>query len=239
MSDPLVLLHGLTFDHRHFDPMVEHLSMIAPDRRVLALDLPGHGDSPSRPRYRLAEIAEAVHDQVPADTTPVLVGHSVAAVIATTYAARYPVRGVLNLDQPLLLGPFGAAVRAAEPTLRSPDWRTVWDRFLAGMGIADLPPEARTIVETATDPRPDLLIGYWDEILHGTDDEIRAAREADLRAISDRGVAYHWVTSGEPPTSYRNWLTSLAPKAAITVLSGSHFPHLAYPAETARLAAAM
>jgi hypothetical protein len=107
------------------------------------------------------------------------------------------------------------------------------------MGIADLPPEARTIVETATDPRPDLLLGYWDEILHGTDDEIRAAREADLRTINDRGVAYHWVASHEPPTSYRTWLTSLAPKAAVTVLSGSHFPHLAYPAETARLAAAM
>jgi pimeloyl-ACP methyl ester carboxylesterase len=30
----------------------------------------------------------------------VLVGHSIGAVIATRYAARHPVRAVVNLDQP-------------------------------------------------------------------------------------------------------------------------------------------
>jgi Predicted hydrolases or acyltransferases (alpha/beta hydrolase superfamily) len=43
---PLVLLHGLTFDRSLWRPSLAELSRIDPGRRVLALDLPGHGASP-------------------------------------------------------------------------------------------------------------------------------------------------------------------------------------------------
>ena len=43
---PLVLLHGLTFD-RLRRPSPAELRRIDPGRRVLALDLPGHGTSPA------------------------------------------------------------------------------------------------------------------------------------------------------------------------------------------------
>ncbi|MEU4335303.1 alpha/beta fold hydrolase [Micromonospora lupini] len=236
---PLVLLHGLTFDRRQWDPVRRELAEIDPVRQVLAVDLPGHGDSPRRHSYRMAEVAEVVHDQVTAAglADPVVVGHSVGAVVATTYAARYPVRGVVNLDQILLPGPFGAAVRQAEPTLRGPQWRQVWDRMLAGMGIESLPADAREIVARATDPRPDLLLGYWDEILHGSDEEIAAERGRALRSIGERAIPYRWVTSAEPPARYRAWLTDALPDVTVTVLPGSHFPHLAQPATIARLLA--
>lgn len=131
---PLVLLHGLTYDRRQWDPVRRELAAIDPNRQVLALDLPGHGDAPRRQSYRIAEVAEVLHDQVTKAglAQPIVVGHSVGAVVATTYAARYPVRGVVNLDQILLPGPFGAVVRQAESTLRGPDWRRVWDGMLAG-----------------------------------------------------------------------------------------------------------
>ncbi|MCA2211572.1 alpha/beta fold hydrolase [Jidongwangia harbinensis] len=238
MSDSFVLLHGLTYDHRQFGPLVRELTAMAPGCPIRALDLPGHGAAPPREEYRLAGVAAAVHDQVPPGTTPVLVGHSIGAVLATAYAARYPVRAVLNLDQPLLTGPFGAAVRTAEPVLRSPRWRQVWDGFVAGMGVTGLPPAARDLVETATDPRQDLLLGYWAEILDSTDEELTAAREAELRELRDRGVGYHWVTGSEPPAAYRRWLVAALPAAEITVLPGGHFPHLAYPADVARIALA-
>ncbi|MEO3769061.1 alpha/beta fold hydrolase [Micromonospora sp. B9E7] len=236
---PLVLLHGLTFDRRQWDPVRRALAVIDPARQVLALDLPGHGDSPRRTSYRMAEVAEVVHDQVTEAglAEPVVVGHSVGAVVATTYAARYPVRGVVNLDQILLPGPFGAAVRQSEPTLRGPDWRRVWDGMLAGMGIESLPAEAREIVTTATDPRPDLLLGYWGEILRGSDEEIAAARHRDLRSIGERATPYRWVTSSEPPARYLAWLTGTLPEVEVTLLPGSHFPHLAEPATIARLLA--
>ncbi|MEU1395227.1 alpha/beta hydrolase [Micromonospora zamorensis] len=236
---PLVLLHGLTYDRRQWDPVRRELAAIDPDRQVLALDLPGHGDAPRRESYRMAEVAEVLHDQVTEArlAQPIVVGHSVGAVVATTYAARYPVRGVVNLDQILLPGPFGVAVRQAESTLRGPDWRRVWDGMLAGMGIESLPAEAREIVTTATDPRPDLLLGYWGEILRGSDEDIAAERHSDLRSIRVRGIPYRWVTSSQPPPRYLTWLTETLPEVVVTVLPGSHFPHLAEPTTIARLLA--
>lgn len=238
MSRPIVLLHGLTYDRRHWDPVLRELATADPGRPTLALDLPGHGDAPRRDSYRIADVADVLHEQVLAaglDEPVVLAGHSIGAVIATKYAARHPTAGVLNIDQPLLPGPFGAIVRAAEPTLRGPDWRQVWDGMLAGMAIGTLPPEARTIVETATDPRPDLLLGYWDELIHGDDAAIRAERTTDLGILAEHGTGYEWVTASEPPPPYRQWLTSTLPDVGITVIPGSHFPHLADPARIARI----
>ncbi|MEU8818995.1 alpha/beta fold hydrolase [Actinoplanes sp. NPDC048796] len=230
----LVLLHGLTFDKRHWDPLRR---VLPAGRPVLAPDLPGHGDAPRRDTYRMAEVAGIIHDQVTAAglTEPVLIGHSIGGIIATKYAALYPARAVINLDQPLLPGPFGATVRQAEPLLRGPDWRQFWDRMLAGMAIGTLPPEARKIVENDTDPRPDLLLGYWDELLHHTDEAIRAERQTDLAALREREVGYRWVTAGEPPLPYLGWLTAALPSVAVTVMPGSHFPHLADPAAIAAL----
>ncbi|WP_250007503.1 alpha/beta fold hydrolase [Actinoplanes sp. M2I2] len=238
MSSPLVLLHGLTFDRRHWEPLRRELAVVDPDRTVLALDLPGHGDAPVRASYGLEEIVEVLHSQITAAALPeppTVVGHSVGAVIATVYAARYPAHEVVNLDQILLPGPFGGIVRAAEPELRGPGWRAVWDRMLAGMGIDALQGEARQIAETATDPRPDLLLGYWAEILRGTDQQIRADREAELRGIGERGIGYRWVTAAQPPAPYVDWMTATLPTTVITVLPGSHLPHLEHPAELARL----
>jgi pimeloyl-ACP methyl ester carboxylesterase len=42
---PVVLLPGLTYDKRHFEPLVRELAILEPSRRVLSLELPGHRDS--------------------------------------------------------------------------------------------------------------------------------------------------------------------------------------------------
>jgi pimeloyl-ACP methyl ester carboxylesterase len=238
MSSPIVLLHGLTFDRRHWEPLRRELALAEPDREVLALDLPGHGDAPSRASYHLDEVTEIIHSQVIAAglTEPAtVVGHSIGGVIATVYAARYPTHAVVNLDQYLRPGSFGALARAKESELRGPGWRNVWDQLLAGMGIESLQGEARQLAQTATDPRPELLLGYWDELLHRTDEQVVADREADLRAIAERGIRYHWVTAAPPPQPYVDWLTGLLPSAVVTVLPGSHLPHLGYAAEIARM----
>ena len=52
----LVLLHGLTFDRRLWGPARQELRKLDPSRRVLALDLPGHGDSPRRDSYRMDDL---------------------------------------------------------------------------------------------------------------------------------------------------------------------------------------
>ncbi|WP_433381817.1 alpha/beta fold hydrolase [Actinoplanes sp. CA-142083] len=232
---PLVLLHGLTYDRGQWQPLLRELETLDPSRRVLSIDLPGHGDSPRRDTYRIAEVADAVHRAVEAAglDTPVLVGHSIGAVIATDYAARHPARAVVNIDQPLLPGPFGAVVRDAEPTLKGPEWRTVWDRLLAGLHPEALPPEARPLATGGSHPRPDLLLGYWDELIHGTDEAVTEARTSDLRTIDARGIGYHYISAEDPPARYLGWLRTMLPSLEMTVLPGSHFPHLGYPRELA------
>jgi pimeloyl-ACP methyl ester carboxylesterase len=46
-GEPLVLLHGLGMSRRVWDPVIPEL---ARERDVIAVDLPGHGDSPRQPR---------------------------------------------------------------------------------------------------------------------------------------------------------------------------------------------
>jgi pimeloyl-ACP methyl ester carboxylesterase len=231
----LVLLHGLTFDHHQWDPFLRELG---PGRRVLAVDLPGHGDAPRRETYHGAEVADALHDTVTAAglEAPILVGHSLGGVLATIYAARHPARGVVNVDQPLLTGGFGDLLRQVEPVLTGPQWRQIWERLLAGMHLEELPPAARELVGTRTDPRQDLLLGYWDEILKNSADDLTDQRERELRSIAGQQLPYAFVTSAEPDPAYAKWLTGLLPEVRIEVLpGGGHFPHLAHPAELVRI----
>jgi pimeloyl-ACP methyl ester carboxylesterase len=46
-GEPLVLLHGQGFSRRSFDPVVP---LLAAERDVIAVDLPGHGESPRQPK---------------------------------------------------------------------------------------------------------------------------------------------------------------------------------------------
>ena len=125
---PLVLLHGLSYDRRQWGPVLEELAVVDPGRRVLVFDLPGHGDSPRRESYDLGEVAAVVHRAVndAGLDAPIMVGHSLGGALVTAYAATYPVRGVVNVDQPLLVGGFGDVLRRAEPVLRSPAYEQVW-----------------------------------------------------------------------------------------------------------------
>jgi pimeloyl-ACP methyl ester carboxylesterase len=98
----LVLLHGMTFDRTIWRPIVAELERIDPRRRVLAIDLPGHGQSLPQPSYELDDVPDQLNRAVQQAglAAPVLVGHSAGALAATMYAARHPTRGVINIDQP-------------------------------------------------------------------------------------------------------------------------------------------
>ena len=55
---PLVLRHGLTFDCTMWWPALAELRQVDPGRRILAVDLPGHGQSPAWPCYDFEGIAD-------------------------------------------------------------------------------------------------------------------------------------------------------------------------------------
>jgi pimeloyl-ACP methyl ester carboxylesterase len=88
---PMVFVHGWLCDRSHFAPQLEHF---AARHAAVGMDLPGHGDSgrpsPDGGRYRIDAFANDVLAVASAAgcECPVVVGHSLGAVVALACAAR-------------------------------------------------------------------------------------------------------------------------------------------------------
>src|SRR5947209_17613651 len=85
---PVVFVHGLTFNRGTWKPIIDRLA----DRfRCIAVDLPGHGESVGLPRT-MEDVARQVVDLFTdlGIERPVLVGHSLGALLVTMLAAHFP-----------------------------------------------------------------------------------------------------------------------------------------------------
>ena len=236
-----MLLHGLTFDRSLWRPSLAELSRIDPGRRVLALDLPGHGASPGWPSYDVQSLAHGVHRAVDEAglQSPVVVGHSIAAIVATAYAAQYPTRGIINVDQPLQVAPFADLVQSLAGKLRGPAFPAIWQMFAASMHIELLPEAAQELLRSSCQPRQDLVLAYWRELLDRPVSELADLAAAALEAVRGTGVPYLVVAGADLEPDYEKWLTKMLPQAAVTVWPASgHFPHLAHPRRFAECLAA-
>jgi pimeloyl-ACP methyl ester carboxylesterase len=159
-------------------------------------------------------------------------------VIATIYAARYPARGVVNVDQPLQVEPFAQLLKSLAGPLRGPGFAQVWEQFEVSMDIGSLPRSAQDLLASARYVRQDLILGYWREVL----DEppgVLAGKAADgLAVLREAKLPFVYVAGHDPGPEYREWLHGELPQAATEVWPGSgHFPHLAQPSRFARLLA--
>ena len=107
---PLVLVHGITESRRSWDPVMAGL---AASHDVVAVDLRGHGESAATPPFDLMTMAGDVHEVVAAAglAPPLLVGHSLGGMVVTAYAAMFPCRGVVNVDQSLALAGLQHSLR--------------------------------------------------------------------------------------------------------------------------------
>ena len=165
-GDPLVLVHGIATDRSIWDLVVHEL---ARTRRVVALDVPGFGDSiPAGEDFDLREVSAQIVEGLLAagiDGPFDLVGHSLGGGIAIMLAAtnQQLVRRLV-LVAPAGLRPFPAAVSnvlaaSADAVLAArrsaaPLTDTWWGRRLllafTAADAADLPPSlARQMVEAS------------------------------------------------------------------------------------------
>jgi pimeloyl-ACP methyl ester carboxylesterase len=88
---PLVFVHGWTADRHRWDHQMAHFSAT---RRVIRLDLRGHGESSGAGVRTVAELAEdvlALLDHLEVDRF-VLIGHSMGGMISQTLALAHPER---------------------------------------------------------------------------------------------------------------------------------------------------
>ena len=86
---PIVFLHGIGGTHRYWLTGVQ--PPVFPRHETLLVDLLGFGDSP-QPwyRYTVDRHLDALHAALLGYREMTLVGHSMGAVLALAYAARYP-----------------------------------------------------------------------------------------------------------------------------------------------------
>ncbi|EWT07321.1 alpha/beta hydrolase [Intrasporangium chromatireducens Q5-1] len=128
----LVLIHGGAAQRSWWD----HLApLITGVRRVVALDLSGHGESSRRQAYTLdgwSDEAAAVAAQL--CHQPVLVGHSMGGLVAVNAAQRglTDVAGVMALDSPLRRSEQGYSDRRAKIASRPVRSYDTWTEAVAG-----------------------------------------------------------------------------------------------------------
>jgi pimeloyl-ACP methyl ester carboxylesterase len=118
----IVFVHGLDDDSSCWDAVTQELTA---HHRCIALDLPGHGDSP-RPTnarsYRRDAVLASLDRSLDSIDSVVFVGHSLGGYLGLAHAITRP--GVLR----------GLVLVGSGPGFRDPDSRQRWnDRVLASV----------------------------------------------------------------------------------------------------------
>lgn len=149
---PALLVHGWCCDHTYLAPQAQHLRR---DRRVVAVDLRGHGQSDAPDQvYTMSGFADDLAwlcGELGLQR-PVVIGHSMGGLVALDLAARYPdlASAIVMLDSPVFLreelAPLVAPVVAA---LRTPAYQEAARGFVDGVMFvpADGPARRARIIE--------------------------------------------------------------------------------------------
>jgi pimeloyl-ACP methyl ester carboxylesterase len=224
---PIVLLHGITESRGSWDPLIGPL---ARGHRVVAVDLRGHGEFDRHPPYDVLTMAADVHAVVDAAGAgdPLLVGHSLGGAVVTVYAAAYPARGVVNVDQPLEMSGFQALLEPLEPVLRGDDsgFQALMQQIFESLYGA-LPADERARIMSHTHPEQDVVLGVWDFVLTATPEEMDELITSTARMITAPYLALHGDDPGE---HYAAWLQSVVSTASFELWPDlGHYPHLVEP----------
>jgi pimeloyl-ACP methyl ester carboxylesterase len=97
---PVVLLHGLFYDRTIWWPVAAELGDTC---SVIAVDLPGHGQSAARGENAVEGLARdlaVLVNGLNLHRAPVLVGQGEGALLAEAFADSYATRAVLTFDEP-------------------------------------------------------------------------------------------------------------------------------------------
>ncbi|MFV0316690.1 MAG: alpha/beta fold hydrolase [Microthrixaceae bacterium] len=231
----LVLLHGLTESSAMWDPLIGSLEADPSsdgNRRVLTVDLRGHGSAPRTPPYDLETMARDALGEI--DSTgvsledSVLIGHSLGGIVATAMASVSSPRGVINIDQSLSLADFQDTLRPLEEMLRGDDATfqgaitAVFDAMRGPLSDAEFDRLA-----AIRDADQDVVLGVWSPLLDSEASELDALVEAVCATVSCPYLALFGI---DPGPEYPAWLTERIAGAHTEVWADhGHYPHLVEP----------
>ena len=144
-ADPaLVLLPGLTADHRLFDRQIEYFEG---KYRLMVWDAPGHAASwPFDFSFDLADKARWLDEILTREgmDAPVIVGQSMGGYVGQMYAQLFPekLRGFISIDS----APLGRAyvtaaeiwlLKRMEPVYRHYPWKALLKSGCEGVAVSD------------------------------------------------------------------------------------------------------
>jgi pimeloyl-ACP methyl ester carboxylesterase len=174
--DAIVLIHGWTMNA---DNWRDQIQAFAERYRVVAIDLPGHGQS-DKPKltYSMDYFARAV-EAVMRDAKVkrgVFVGHSMGTPIARQFYRKYPEKtlGIVIVDGLLRSLADKAMMDAMINGFRGPTYRDTVGQMLGSMYGPILPAEARERIKAATTSTPQYVLvsameGMADPSIWGAD----------------------------------------------------------------------
>lgn len=219
----LMFIHGICADRSYFRSQFLHFSQ---RRRVLALDLRGHGASSPADEASIEELAAdviAVADDAGVQRV-VLCGHSMGGPIALRAASARPdlVRGIAMLDGVVL---FPEPVRAAAlgrlvPALATEHWKQALRGFFdTNILEPQDPPDLRhRVMASADDVSPALVRAIFTSLFSSDHSD-------ELRRSTSRLLYIH----GKTPADVQR-LQVLRPDAAVERISGrGHYLMLTAP----------
>lgn len=251
---PLVLLHGVSLSAAAWAPLFGAL----PGRRLLAIDLPGHGLS-DPVAYRRGHVREQarvliddIFDALELDEAPI-VGHSLGGMLALWHAATGAERisGLVAIGEPAVALP---GVRVRMPlslltvrglgvvVLGSPSPRTVYRRLLApGLGHAEVAGASDALIDALrfAARRPQNARSVT-SLMHAIDHVRRPRSESVLTASELAAIAtptmFIWGTDA-PYLSIERARPSIdqIPNATLHKVPAGHGPWLVDAERSAKL----
>ena len=151
-SDALVLIHGWT---QSIDAWRDQICELATRNRVIAIDLPGHGESDKpKIKYSMDYFAHAI-EVVMRDAKvnrAVLVGHSMGTPVARQFYRKYPHKTLAIVIVDGALKPFGdaAMMNGLIEGLRGPNYKQTIAQMFSGLSGPSLAPEIKERITAST-----------------------------------------------------------------------------------------
>lgn len=159
-DEALVLIHGWT---QNIDAWRDNIPDFVGRYRVIAIDLPGHGQS-DKPQvtYGMEFFARAV-EAVMRDAKvkrAVLVGHSMGTPVARQFYRKYPDKTLAIVIVDGSLKPFGnkAMLDQLIAGFRGPNYRNVVDQMMTMISGANLSAEVKSRINSASNNTPQYVL---------------------------------------------------------------------------------